>query len=249
MNIHLKDNKNNRPDWAVSILHPHPINITSSMICFHPWSVNTGNTTPSGRYLSPDNAVSALLPYLTENTQKDVVAMLFCAPSVAEFLSLARQFSGAFPLPEIGRMSRMISSQLSLTISRMQIPARPVTSLPEPIMLSTQTTRSMSLAATIAQAATPAATSPETLSSELRQFANARDKALQEIADQQAALRQKFCPVWRFCYKGVLSQAAALIQKNIPHPEWVFTAAMLFVGDDLSSLREALHDPDDCPCA
>ncbi|WP_252516541.1 hypothetical protein [Escherichia coli] len=146
-------------------------------------------------------------------------------------------------------MSRMISSQLSLAISRMQIPARPVTSLPEPITLSTQTTRSMSLAATIAQAATPAATSPETLSSSLRQFMNARDKALQEIAEQQAALRQKFCPVWRFCYRGALSQAAVLIQKNIPHPEWVFTAVMLFVGDNLSSLREALHDPDDCPCA
>ncbi|WP_252375605.1 hypothetical protein [Escherichia coli] len=177
------------------------------------------------------------------------MALLFCAPSAGEFLSLARQFSDAFPLPEVGRMSRMISSQLSLAISRMQIPARPATSLPEPIMLSTQTTRSMSLAATIAQAATPAATSPETLSSSLHQFMNARDKALQEIADQQAALRQKVCPVWRFCYKGALSQAAVLIQKNIPHPEWVFTAVMLFVGDNLSSLREALHDPDDCPCA
>ncbi|HCJ9018996.1 TPA: hypothetical protein NV809_003440 [Escherichia coli] len=239
----------NNSTWIRSVLRPAPIAITCSMVCLHPWSENTGNITPSGHYLSPDNAVSALLPYLTENTEKDVVALLFCAPSAGEFLSLARQFSGAFPLPEVGRMSRMISSQFSLAISRMQIPARPVTSLPEPIMLSIQTTRSMSLAATIAQAATPAVTSPETLSSSLRQFMNARDKALQEIADQQAALRQKFCPVWRFCHKGALSQAAVLIQKNIPHPEWVFTAVMLFVGDNLSSLRETLHDPDDCPCA
>lgn len=196
----------NNSTWIRSVLRPAPIAITCSMVCLHPWSENTGNITPSGHYLSPDNAVSALLPYLTENTEKDVVALLFCAPSAGEFLSLARQFSGAFPLPEVGRMSRMISSQFSLAISRMQIPARPVTSLPEPIMLSTQTTRSMSLAATIAQAATPAVTSPETLSSSLRQFMNARDKALQEIADQQAALRQKFCPVWRFCHKGALAR-------------------------------------------
>ncbi|EGF1582463.1 hypothetical protein IB341_005219, partial [Escherichia coli] len=103
--------------WAHAILRPAPMAITCSVVCLHPWSENTGNITPSGRYLSPDNAVSALLPYLTENTEKDVVALLFCAPSAGEFLSLARQFSGALPLPEVGRMSRMISSQLSLAVS------------------------------------------------------------------------------------------------------------------------------------
>ncbi len=146
-------------------------------------------------------------------------------------------------------MSRMISSQLSLAISKMQIPAKLATSLPAPITLSTQTTRSMSQAATIAQAASPVTTSLEGLSSSLDQFRAARDKALQEIADQQTALRQKLCPVWYFCHTGELHQAAVLMQKNIPHPEWVFTAVMLFVGDDLSSLRKALYDPDDCPCA
>ena len=230
--------------WEKAILRPAAMSIKCSMACIHPWSVNTGNVTPSGRYLSPNNAVSALLPYLTGNAEKDVVALLLSAPSADEFLSLAQQFSGALPLPEIGRMSRMISSQLSLAISKMQIPAKAATVLPPPVMLSTQTTRSITAAAKIAQAATPANASLEALASSLNQFRTARDKALQEIADQQAALQQNSCPVWRFCNTGALSQAAALIQKGIPHPEWVFTAAMLFVGDDLSSLRKALHDPD-----
>ncbi|EEV5623090.1 hypothetical protein HP919_000854 [Escherichia coli] len=234
--------------WEHAILRPAPMAITCSMVCLHPWSENTGNITPSGRYLSPDNAVSALLPYLTESTEKDVVALLFCAPSAGEFLSLARQFSGALPLPEVGRMSRMISSQLSLAVSKMQLPAKPVTTLPAEVTLSTQTTRSMTRAATIAQAAIPTAVSPETLSSSLNQFRIARDKALQEITDQQAAIQKNTCPVWRFFYTGTLNQVAALIKKNIPHPEWVFTAVMLFVGNDLSSLRESLHDPDDRSC-
>lgn len=233
--------------WEHAILRPAPMAITCSVVCLHPWSENTGNITPSGRYLSPDNAVSALLPYLTENTEKDVVALLFCAPSAGEFLSLARQFSGALPLPEVGRMSRTISSQLSLAVSKMQLPAKPVTTLPAEVTLSTQTTRSMTRAATIAQAAIPTAASPETLSSSLNQFRVARDKALQEITDQQAAIQKNTCPVWRFFYTGTLNQVAALI-KNIPHPEWVFTAVMLFVGNDLSSLRESLHDPDDRSC-
>ena len=235
--------------WTISLLRPAPMEMRCSMVCLHPWSDNTGNVTPSGRYLSPNNAISALLPYLTENIEKDVMALLFCAPSSDEFLSLAQQFSSALSLPEVGRMSRMISSHLSQPISRMQIPARPAAALPLPITLSTQVTRSLTQAAAIAQAGKPSALSLEALSASLGQFREAREKALQEIADQQSALQQKFCPVWRFCNTGPLNQTAALIQKNIPHPEWVFTAVMLFVGDDLSSLREALHDPDDCPCA
>ncbi|PAX78274.1 hypothetical protein [Citrobacter sp. TSA-1] len=237
------------PSWTASVLRPAAMDITCSMVCFHPWSENTGNITPSGRYLSPGNAISALLPYLTENTEKDVVALLLCAPSASEFLSLARQFSGAFPLPEVGRMSRMISSQISLAISRMQLPAKPATTLPSPVTLSTQITRQLSQAAAIAQAGKPAPLSLEALSSSLNQFKDARNKALQEIASLQGTLQQNTCPVWRFCYAGALNQTAVLMQKNIPHPEWVFTAVMLFVGDDLSSLRGALHDPDDCPCA
>ncbi|HAP0140659.1 TPA: hypothetical protein IRQ32_004811 [Escherichia coli] len=235
--------------WEKAILRPAAMNIQCSTVCLHPWSENTGNITPSGRYLSPDNAVSALLPYLTEDKKKDVVALLLCAPSADKFLSLARQFSGTFPLPEVGRMSRMISSQLALAVSKMQIPAKQATTLPPEVTLSTQTTRSMTLTTTIAQAATPHPVSPETLSSSLNQFRVARSKALQEIADQQAALQKNTCPVWRFFNTGSLNQTAALMQKNIPHPEWVFTVVMLFVGNDLSSLRKALHDPDDCSCA
>lgn len=234
--------------WKKAMLRPAAIDTVCSSVCLHPWSENTGNITPSGRYLSPGNAVSALLPWLTESAEKDIVALLFCAPSASEFLSLARQFSGAFPLPEVGRMSRMISSQLSLAISRMQIPARPVTSLPEPTVLSTQTTRSMARAADTEQAAKPAFISPESLQFALNQFRNARNQALQEIASQQAELQKKFCPVWCFCHTGSPEQAAILIQKNIPHPDWIFTAVMLFVGNDLSSLKKALHDPDDCSC-
>ncbi|ECC3379993.1 hypothetical protein ABM58_003524 [Salmonella enterica subsp. enterica] len=235
--------------WEKAILRPSAMNLKCSLVCLHPWSDNTGNITPSGRYLSPDNAVSALLPYLAESAKKEVVALLLCAPSASEFLSLARQFSGAFPLPEIGRMCRMIYSQLTLPVSKMQIPAKPAIVLPPSAHLSTQTTRSLMQATTIAQAATPAAISLEALSSSLNHFKEARDKALQEIAARQAELQQNACPVWRFCNTGELHQAAALMQKNIPHPEWVFASAMLFVGDDLSSLREALHDPDDCTCA
>ncbi|WP_413178072.1 hypothetical protein [Escherichia coli] len=73
--------------WEKAILRPSAMNIKCSVVCLHPWSENTGNIKPSGRYLSPENAVSALLPYLKENTEKDIVALLFCAPSWRVFIT------------------------------------------------------------------------------------------------------------------------------------------------------------------
>ena len=60
--------------WKEVILRPSAINIKCSVVCLHPWSENTGNIKPSGRYLSPENAVSALLPYLKESTEKVTVS-------------------------------------------------------------------------------------------------------------------------------------------------------------------------------
>lgn len=235
--------------WKKAVLRPAAMDVTCSLVCLHPWSEKIGNATHSGSYLSPVNAIYSLSPYLKDSTEKDVVALLLCAPSTNEFLSLAQQFSGAFSLPEIGRMCRMISSQLSLAISKMQIPARPATMLPPPAIMSTQITRNMTRAAIIAQAGEPSSVSLEALSSSLSKFRMTRKAALQEIAQQQAQLQQNTCPVWCFNHSGELRMAATLMQKNIPHPEWVFATVILFVGDNLSSLREALHDPDDCPCA
>ncbi|EOV4132886.1 hypothetical protein ACONXG_004455, partial [Yersinia enterocolitica] len=110
--------------WCAATLRPAAINITCSQICLHPWSGNVGNVTPSGRYLSPTNAVAALAPYLSGvSGQQEMVAMLICAPSLDAFLTLADQFADAFPLPEIRRMSRMARTQLSLATTRMQRPA------------------------------------------------------------------------------------------------------------------------------
>lgn len=82
--------------WEKAILRPSAMNIKCSVVCLHPWSENTGNIKPSGRYLSPENAVSALLPYLKENTEKDIVALLFCAPSAGEFYHSPGNFQAHF---------------------------------------------------------------------------------------------------------------------------------------------------------
>ncbi|HAY0225358.1 TPA: hypothetical protein U0V61_001543 [Escherichia coli] len=232
-------------EWTSLVLRPAAMNITCSLVSIHPWTTGAGNQADSGNYLSPDNAVASLLPYLSGSEEKDIVALLFCASTAGEFLTLAQQFADALPLPEIGRMCRMASSRLSLAVSKMQLPARAATSLPAPVTLSTLTTRLMTQADTIARATSTTSLSSETLTSALNQFSQARKKALQAINDDQQALQKVSCPVWAFSCTGDTRLAATQIQKNIPHPERVFTAINLFAGDDLSSLREALYDTDD----
>lgn len=230
--------------WKRGELHPAAMNMTCSLVCLHPWSDGVGSTTPSGSYLSPENAIAALRPYLATGTEKDVLVLLLCAPSPEAFLALARTFSGVLPLPETGRMCRIIDSRLSLAITRMQRPAGAAVTLPAPVTLSTLTTRSLTQANLITQATTQGPLSASALSDALTQFRQAREKHLHAITQAAQTLQQKTCPVWYFSHHGDIRQAAADMQKGIPHPEQVFTAIMLFVGDDLSALKGAVHDTD-----
>ncbi|EKN4770562.1 hypothetical protein [Yersinia enterocolitica] len=227
--------------WCAATLRPAAINITCSQICLHPWSGNVGNVTPSGRYLSPTNAVAALAPYLSGvSGQQEMVAMLICAPSLDAFLTLADQFADAFPLPEIRRMSRMARTQLSLATTRMQRPARASNGLPPPTTLSVDTARHLARTAQIAQATQSGTGGINQLTAALNQFKQARAQALAAITQGSQSLQQHYCPVWAFCSTGDIQTARTDIQENIPHPEQVFSALALFIGPDLSALRGAL---------
>ncbi|HEN3632142.1 TPA: hypothetical protein U5E30_000679 [Yersinia enterocolitica] len=231
-----------RPDqWRMATLRPVALNLTCSHLCLHPWSGDVGNVTPSGRYLSPTNAVAALAPYLNGvRGQQEMVAILFCAPSLDAFLALAGQFADAFPLPEIRRMSRMARTQLALATTRMQRPARASTGLPAPTTLSVDTARRLARAAHIAQATQSDNRGIHQLAAALNQFKQARAQALTAITQGSQSLQQRHCPVWAFCSAGDIQAARTEIQENIPHPEQVFSTLALFVGPDLSALRGAL---------
>ncbi|EKN5144504.1 hypothetical protein DVP10_07775 [Yersinia enterocolitica] len=227
--------------WQTSTLHPISMNLTCSQICLHPWSGNVGSLTPSGRYLSPTNAVAALAPYLSSiSGQQEMVAMLICAPSLDAFLTLADQFADAFPLPEIRRMSRMVRTQLSLATTRMHRPARASTGLPAPTALSVTTARKLTRAAQIAQATQSGSGGINQLTAALNQFKQARAQALDAIMQSSQSLQQHHCPVWAFCSTADIHSARTDIQENIPHPEQVFSAISVFIGRDLSALRGAL---------
>ncbi|EKL4222369.1 hypothetical protein PRZ05_003305 [Escherichia coli] len=227
-------------EWKSSLLKPAAMNINCSQLCLHPWSEGVGNVTRSGAYLSPENAIDAILRRLAGSRDCDMVLMMLCAPSASEFLALTKRFADVFPLPEIRRMNRLITSQLSLDVSKMQIPAREAKTLPESTPLSLSTARRLTQTELISTAVTPPPLSFAGLERALAQFRKDRQSLMDRLTGEKQDSQGRTCPVWSFCSSGDTGKTAIMMKKNIPHPDWVLTAIMLFAGEDLSALRGAL---------
>ncbi|MEG2692102.1 MAG: hypothetical protein RR987_16670 [Hafnia sp.] len=207
----------------------------------NPWSSDAGSKTASGSYLSPTNAIEDLTAQLSQaGGDKDIVIIMLTAPSSEGFIGQMQQLAQAFPLPVVGQACRMAQTQLTLQVSKMQLPARALGGLPAPAALSVSTVRQIAGAHAIAQAAASAGGDIEALSAAITQFKAARAAALSHIQQVSTALQQNICPVWSFCYSGDIQTARIEMKKDIPHPDHVFTLAMMFVGDNLAPLRGLL---------
>ena len=227
-------------EWKSSLLKPAAMNINCSQLCLHPWSEGVGNVTRSGAYLSPENAIDAILHRLEGSRDCDMVLMMLSATSASEFLALTKRFADVFPLPEIKRMNRLIASQLSLAVSKMQIPAKVAATLPESTTLSLSTARSLAQTELISTAVSPPPLSFSGLDHALAQFRKDRQNLMDRLTGEKQDSQNRACPVWSFCFSGDTRQAAIMMKKNIPHPDRVLTTIMLFAGEDLSALRGAL---------
>lgn len=215
--------------------------VICSLLAVNPWSSDAGSKTVSGSYLSPTNAIEELAARLAQaGGDKDIVILMLSAPSPEGFIGQMQQMAQAFPLPAIGQACRMAQTQLTLRVSKMQLPARMLGGLPAPAALSVSTARRVAGAHAIAQAAANAGGDIDALSAAITQFKAARTAALSRIQQASAALQQNTCPVWSFCYSGDIQTARVEMQKDIPHPDHVFTLAMMFVGDNLAPLRGLL---------
>lgn len=220
---------------------------TGSIVAIHPWSA-VGHATPSGRYLSPGNAVTSATNRLAGlDGHLDIVALLICTPTTEQFIDRLDEFATVLPLPEIMRLSRLAKNQLTLTVSRMQLPAAAGLGLPMPQQLSVSTARAVHAIGQIASATSPAASSLAQLGSSLAQFRRQRSQQLADISLAGDFLLQASCESWAFVSSGDVQAARLAMQKSIPQPDTVFSLVLLFAGDDLSALRACLHEPDNRP--
>ncbi len=219
-----------------------PVNCTS--IAVHPWTHGVGQQTESGTYLSPANALAYLAVRLAgRGGQADVIVLMAAAESYDNFMHQLTALAGVFPTPAFTQVARLAKSAAELATVKMQRPAAD-NALPPTMPLSVPSTRLAHNATRIesAQAEAAAAGSIGQLEANAQSFAEKHADLLAESRHGFAELKNKRAQAWVFTARGSVATAITAMKKEIPQPSAIFSAAVMFIGEDLSPLEGMIND-------
>lgn len=219
--------------------------ITCSIVPAHPWVYGLGQQTDNGAFLSPVNAVSWLAGKLASmGGDADLTVFMVCGDSHDAFMQSLELLTSVFPAPAFTQVARLAHSSAQLNTVKMQLPAKGLNSLPPSLPLSVPTSRAAmnALRTAKAQLEASAGSSLDGLKARLGEFAAEHASLLEGISAGLEDLKAKSAPAWVFSSRGDVSTAATELVKNIPQPSAIYTVAMMFIGDDLSSLGGMIHD-------
>lgn len=216
-----------------------------SLVTAHPWIYGLGQQTANGNYLSPVNAVGWLAEKLSSITDSiDVVIFMVVGQTHNDFIDSLDPLTAVFPAPAFTQVARLARSAAELATVKMQIPAKGAKGLPEPGPLSVATTRTMSSAAAVAIAAVPGSVSLSGLKASLADFTAKRAGIVSGIADAAGELAAKRARAWVFTASGSGDALVRALLTDIPAASSIYSAAIMLVGSDLSSIRGMIHDSD-----
>jgi len=219
--------------------------ITCSIVPAHPWVYGLGQQTENGAFLSPVNAVNWLAGKLASmGGDADLTVFMVCGDSHDAFMQALGLLTSVFPAPAFTQVARLAQSSALLNTLKMQLPAKGLNSLPPSLPLSVPTSRAAmnALRTAKAQLEASAGTSLDGLKARLGEFAAEHASLLDSISAGLEDLKGKSAPAWVFTSRGDVSTAATELVKNIPQPSAIYTVAMMFIGDDLTSLGGMIHD-------
>lgn len=233
--------------WRRSILaFPDDIAaVTCSIVPAHPWVYGLGQQTANGAYLSPVNAINWLAGKLVSlGGEADITVFMICGDSHDGFMQSLNLLTAVFPAPAFTQVARLAQSSALLNTVKMQLPAKGLNSLPPSLPLSVPTSRAAmnALRTAKAQLEASAGSSLDGLKARLGEFAAEHASLLDSISAGLEDLKAKSAPAWVFSSRGDVSTAAIELVKNIPQPSAIYTVAMMFIGDDLTSLGGMIHD-------
>lgn len=221
--------------------------LSCAVVPAHPWVYGLGQSTDSGGYLSPANALGYLAKKLTSSGGRgDVIVMMVAENNHDAFMQGLNGLATVFPAPVFTQVSRMAKAAAELSTVKMQLPARVANALPVAAPLSVSTNRAAINAQRVAAAQLAAAVSSSTaeLQQQLAGFIQARARLLSDVSQGLEELKGASAKVWSFVHSGNHSTGALELLKNIPQVTAVHTAAMMFVGESLKDLEKMLHEPD-----
>ncbi len=214
--------------------------ISCSLLTVNPWTYGAGQVTPSGNYLSPENAVKFLAGKLkAAGGTPGAVGFLITATQSDRFLDDLAGFAALLPLPDLQKTARKAVAQAELAVSKMQLPGLQGVGLPDTAPLSLSTTRTAQNAQRIQAAAESAAAglSFDDISNALQSLEEAASQAQQAAEQTLTDLKARRVDAWMFTDEGHPANMANNMLNGIPEPDAIFTLGALFVGDVSELLR------------
>ncbi|EBB3994481.1 hypothetical protein CG542_17525 [Salmonella enterica] len=213
--------------------------LNCSVVPAHPWVPELGQHNSTGGYLSPLNAIQFLGKKLLESgAGTHNIIMMVCENTHDELLSSLDAVVSVLPMPELKQVRRLAQAFGELERVKMQLPIVSA-ALPASVTVATDTTRTAlnALRTQAAQAEAAVSTGISEMTSMLASFASERNNVLATISQGLTDLQTKSAKAWFFNMTGPVTTTVVELVKNIPHPDAVHTAAILFTGSDLSALE------------
>ncbi|AVJ18325.1 MULTISPECIES: hypothetical protein [Serratia] len=214
--------------------------INCSLLTVNPWTYGAGQVTPSGNYLSPENAIKHLAGKLRNaGGAPGVVAFLITGTQSGSFLEKMSDFAALLPLPDLQKTVRKATAAAELAVTKMQLPGVQSVGLPAAAPLSLSTTRAALNAQRINEAAL--ATGAGLSFDDITNALSALDAAAKEAQEAASAALEKLKGVrvnaWMFSDAGHPAGIANNMMNGIPEQDAIFTLGALFAGDVSELLR------------
>lgn len=222
---------------------PFSLSAMGQKIAVHNWT--HGKTEPSGRYLSPENAVKAVAAkfsdYADPNRPKgnvQVICLLITAATPEPFIAQLEQMANVLDYSEVKQALSYAKSYANLQVTKMV--KTPVINSPAfGVASNLSTTLSRKMEQTVSQAVdslTATVGDPFAMLDQLKQVKKLREQARGEFLQNIA----KIAPldVWLFTASGQLDVIAQNLLQNVPTSENVYSLLLAFVSEDLSSMTK-----------
>lgn len=223
------------------------LSVQGTKIGVHNWT--HGIEEKSNRYLSPENAVKVfadkLLDYSDPNRPKnrqDIIAIMVTSSDIDEFILHLESVQVLLPEHCFQQALDYAKSSKSLADTKMiKTPTIASPAFANSADITPGSNRSLqSILRNVSSIAVSAQTGdPMIAIQNLMQLKQQREQQNQQKVQQIMTAQGA---VYAFSVKDFLETAQAKIQLNIPPSSNIFTACVLYIGNDLSPIRGMLYD-------
>lgn len=229
------------------IISPFSLSVTGTKLGVHNWS--HGIKEKSNHYLSPENAVKALAAKLVDYSDpnrpkgvQDVIVIMVTNSNIDQFIADLEKVRELLPEPTFKQALDYAKSSKDLQTSKMvKTPtmANPAFSNGADITPGSVRTMQGILRNATATAVAAQTKDPMAAIDALKAAKAERDKQNNEKVEK---MLNTVANIYAFSVSDLLEVAETKIKLNVPVASNIFTACVMFVGNDLTTIKGMLQD-------